>query len=56
MPIGTHHETFLSTLEVSASAGVRIGYSLAGMNMVLEEQGIDPYGNIDEQRKGAAAE
>ena len=26
------------------------------MNMVLEEQGIDPYGIIDEQRKGAAAE
>ena len=56
MQIGTHHETFLSTLEVSAPAGGRIGYSLAGMNMVLEEQGIDPYGNIDEQRKGAAAE
>ena len=56
MPIGKYHETFLSTLEVSAAAEARIGYSVAGMNMVLEEQGIDPYGIIDEQRKGAAAE
>ena len=26
------------------------------MNMVLEEQGIEPYGIIDEKSKGAAAE
>ena len=26
------------------------------MNMVLEEQGIDLYGNINEQMKGAASE
>ena len=26
------------------------------MNMVLEEQGIEPYGIIDEHKKGAAAE
>ena len=56
MSIGTYHETFLSTLEVSVAAGAKIGYSVAGMNMVLEEQGIGPYGIIDEQRKGAAAE
>ena len=48
MPIGTYHETFLSTPEVSAAAGARIGYSVASMNMVLEEQGTDPYGNIGE--------
>ena len=56
MPIGTYHETFLSTLEVSAAAGARIGYSVASMNMVLEEQWTDPYGNIDEQMNGAASE
>ena len=55
MPIGTYHETFLSTLEVSAASGARIGYIVYGMNMMLEEQGIEPYGIIDEQRKGAAA-
>ena len=37
MPIGTYHDTFLSTLEVSAAAGARIGYNVSGMNMVLEE-------------------
>ena len=47
MPIGTYHETFLSTLKVSAAAGARIGYSISGMNMVLEEHRIDPYGIID---------
>ena len=46
----------MSTLKVSAAAGVRNGYIVAGTNMVLEEQVIDPYGNIDEQTKGAAAE
>ena len=56
MPIGTYREIFLSTLKVSAAAGARIGYSIASMNMVLEEQGTDPYGNINEQTKGAAAE
>ena len=55
MPIVTYHETFLCTLEVSAEAGLRSGYSVASMNMVLEEQRTDPYGNIDEQTKGAAA-
>ena len=56
MPICTYYETFLSTLEVSAAAGARIGYSVASMNMVLEEQRIYPYGNIDKHMKGAAAE
>ena len=52
MSIGTYHETFLSTLEVSAASGARIDYSVAGMNMLLEEKWVDPYGNIDEQTKG----
>ena len=56
MSTGTYHETFLSTLEVSAAAGAGIGYIVAGMNMVLEEQGIDLYGNINEHMKGAASE
>ena len=56
MQIGTYHETFLSTLKVSAAAGARIGYSVSRTKMVLEEQGTDPYGNINEQTKGDAAE
>ena len=55
MPIGTYREIFLSTLEVSAAAGARIGYSVASMNIVLEEHGNDPYGNINEQTKGDVA-
>ena len=46
----------MSTLDISAVAGAIIGYSVASMNIVLEEQGTDPYGNIDEQTKGAAVE
>ena len=44
IPIGTYHETVLYILEVSTAAGARIGYIVASMNMVLEEQGTDPYG------------
>ena len=56
MPIGTYHEIFMYTLEVSAAVGARIGYSVPSMHMVIEEQGTDPYGNIDEQTKEAVAE
>ena len=56
MPIGTYHEIFLSTLEVSAAVGSMIGYSVASMNVVLEEQGIEPYGTINEQKKCATSE
>ena len=54
--IGEYHETFLSTLEVSAAAGARIGYSVSSTNMVLSEQGLDPYGNVDDDKREASAE
>ena len=45
----------MSTLEVYAAAGARIGYSISGTNMVLEEQGPDPFGNVGDDKREAAA-